>query len=357
MPTDDFHAKAFDEGTLTKLKIFELYAQEWIPVFTSSLEPAFKEVHLFDFFCGPGKDSAGVNGSPLRILEQLRRYERQGLSGWSKVRIVAHLFDAKKSKIDALKQTLAEGNWSIRGVTIDPRTIAFRNALEAHRGILEDSRSAKLLIIDQFGVDEVSDDVFKWLTSFPTTDFIFFLSSSTLYRFRDHPAIKMKIEKPEDSYDVHRAAFDYFRKLAPPHVFLGRFSIRKRSNIYGLVFGSQHPLGVHKFLRVAWANDQIAGEANFDIERENIGTDELMLPMQELRPNKIREFETDLERAIRAGSMKSEADLIQFCIEAGMTCQHRTPVLQKLKREQVIECDFRTPDIRNFRNPRSLKLA
>ncbi|MGH7944513.1 MAG: three-Cys-motif partner protein TcmP [Opitutaceae bacterium] len=357
MATSRFHKEPYDAGTLTKLKIFELYSQEWIPVFTSRADPVFSEVHIFDFFSGPGTDSKGVYGSPLRILDQLRRYQRQGMAGWSRVQIVAHLFDEQKDKIDILKQTLAEANWKIPGVTIDLQAIEFKVALKLHRPILENARAAKLLIIDQFGVDEVTDDVFKELIKLPTTDFIFFLSSSTLHRFRDHPAIKMKIDKPEDSYDVHRAASDYFRALAPPHVFLGRFSIRKRSNIYGLLFGSQHPLGIHKFLRVAWDNDEIAGEANFVIERENIAPGELMLPMEELRPNKIREFEADLEAAIRAGRMKSEADLIHFSIGAGMTCPHCTPVLQKLKRERVIECDFRTPDVGKFRKPRPLHLA
>ncbi len=170
----------------------------------------------------------------------------------------------------------------------------------------------------------------------------------------DHPAIKIKIDRPEDSYDVHRAAFDWFRKLAPPDYFLGRFSIRKRSNIYGLIFGSQHPLGIHKFLQVAWENDEIAGEANFDIERENIAPGELLLPMDEFRPKKIQVFECELEAALRSGNMRSEADVIRFCVEAGMTCQHSTPVLQKLKRDGAIKCDFRTPDIRNFFRPRPI---
>ena len=29
MSPDDFHDKPFDEGTLNKLQIFELYAREW----------------------------------------------------------------------------------------------------------------------------------------------------------------------------------------------------------------------------------------------------------------------------------------------------------------------------------------
>ena len=39
----------------------------------------------------------------------------------------------------------------------------------------------------------VGDEVFKKLVRFPTCDFLFFLSSSTLNRFREHSAIKQKI--------------------------------------------------------------------------------------------------------------------------------------------------------------------
>ena len=354
----DFHGKPYDAGTRTKLRIFELYSQEWIPVFLSQPEPKFEEVHIFDFFCGPGVDSAGVYGSPLRILDQLRSYHKKGMAGWNKVRIVVHLFDEDREKIEQLGAILKEEKWAIPGVTIDCKAVAFSDALSAHQNQLSNPRIAKLLIIDQCGVDEVSDDVFQKLISFPTTDFIFFLSSSTLNRFHDHPAIKQKIEKPEDSYDVHRAAFDYYRKLIPAGdtVFLGPFSIKKRSNIYGLIFGSRHPLGIHKFLQVAWATDEIAGEANFDIERANIRAGEGILPLDVMRPNKVREFEDELEAALRVGRMGSEAEVIRFCIEAGMTPRHSVPILKKLKSEGIIEMDFQVPDVKKMKSPRPIRM-
>lgn len=356
MATSGFHSEPYDAGTLTKLKIFELYIQEWIPVFTSRPEPPFSEIHIFDLFSGPGTDAVGVPGSPLRILAQLKQYQQKGVAGWSKVKIGVHLSDADATKVQTLSRIVASSEWQVPGVTPSVQPRRFREALEVHRSVLENKRAAKLLILDQFGVDEITEDVFRALIRFPVTDFIFFLSSSTLHRFRDHPAIKIKIERPENSYDVHRAAFDHFRKLAGNDAFLGRFSIRKRSNIYGLIFGSKHPLGVHKFLDVAWGNDQIAGEANFDIDRENVGSDEMLLALPELRPRKIQEFEADLENAIRAGKMRSEADLIRFAIEAGMTCQHCTPVVQKLKASRAIACDFRTPNVRQFSKPRDFRL-
>ncbi len=241
--------------------------------------------------------------------------------------------------------------WNVPGVSLDLQAIEFKNALKVHQSTLNNPGAAKLLIIDQCGVDEVSDDVFKQLIRLPTTDFIFFLSSSTLNRFRDHPAIKQKIQRPDDPYHVHRAVFDYYRNLTltGDQVFLGQFSIKKRANIYGLIFGSHHPLGIHKFLQVAWKNDEIAGEANFDIERENISAGETLLPFEEMRPNKIREFEQELETSIRSGKISSEADVIRSCIEAGMTCQHSTPVLKRLKADGIIDCDFRVPDLKGLR--------
>ena len=357
MPNSDFHDKPYDEGTLSKLRIFELYAQEWIPVFLASKEPNFEEVHIFDFFSGPGKDSAGRYGSPLLILDQLRQYHRKGLAGWGKVRIVVHLFDSDRRKVEALAAVLKDEGWEISGVEIDLKSLEFRNALNQYRDVLENPRFAKLLIIDQYGVDEVSDEIFGYLINLPTTDFIFFLSSSTLHRFRDHPSIKQRIDELDDSYDVHRAAFSYYRRLVPPghQVCLGKFSIKKRSNIYGLIFGSGHPLGIHKFLQVAWKNDELAGEANFDIERENISPGEMVLGFDEMRPSKIRVFEEDLEAALLAGRMESEADVVRFCIESGMTCQHAAPVLKKLKADGAIALDFRVPNVKNMRSPRPIR--
>ncbi len=358
MPDPAFHDKPFDPGTLTKLKIFELYTQEWVPVFLSSAQPPFPEVHVFDFFCGPGMDSIGQHGSPLRVLSVLRRYQERGLAGWDKVTTVAHFFDSDAEKIARLNAAIQGLGGGVPGVNLDVRAIPFASALAEYDVALKNARAAKLLIIDQFGVDEVSDEVFDRLVALPKTDFIFFLSSSTLHRFRDHPAIKQKIERPEDSYHVHRAAFEYYRGRLPknPPYFLAPFSIKKGSNIYGLIFGSQHPLGIDKFLRVAWKNDEIAGEANFDIERENIAPGEGLLALEEMRPKKIRGFETDLESAIRGGGMRDEADLCRFCLEAGMTRQHAKPILQNLKKNKVIACDFQVPDIAKLNAPRTLKL-
>lgn len=175
MSAEDFHKKAFDEGTLTKLEIFRLYAREWLPVFLSREQDWLHEVHLFDFFAGPGTDSLGVAGSPLLILEVLREYAERGLAAWGKVGVTAHFFDESKGKIETLKKTLAEPKWQVRGVSAYAEQADFATAFAKSEAILGRHDAAKLLIIDQFGVLHVTPEVFQKLITFPCSDFLFFI--------------------------------------------------------------------------------------------------------------------------------------------------------------------------------------
>ena len=356
MAAGDFHTRAFDEGTLTKLRIFELYAREWLPVFLAPAKPPRNEIHLFDFFAGPGTDSAGEMGSPLRLLSQLKEY--QGLAGWPQTHIYAHFFDASPKKVKQLKANLELRGMQLPAVTLDIRALRFHEALRDCAGILRSGHAAKLVFIDQCGVDQVTPEVFRQLVSSPTCDFLFFLSSSTLHRFRDHPAIQQKITRPDDHYQVHRAALDFYRGFLPKpsDYYLAPFSIRKGANIYGLIFGSGHLLGMDKFLQVAWKTDEINGEADFDINRENIRPGEMLLALDEFRPSKVTAFERELEHLLRTGQLETELDVARVCFDHGVKRQHAEPVLTKLKKEGVIQADFRAPQIDHLNAPRAVRV-
>lgn len=358
MAPDDFHNRPFDEGTLTKLQIFELYAREWLPVFLARAEPAPRktEVHIFDFFAGPGTDSTGTLGSPLRLLRQLA--DVQHLPGWSTVQVHAHFYDSDATKIAQLRKRISQDVARIPGLELDIDSIEFAKALNRNSAILRNERAAKLILIDQFGVDHVTPEVFRVLVEAPTCDFLFFLSSSTLHRFRDHPAIKQKISRPTDYYQIHRAALDYYREFLsnPATYYLAPFSIRKGANIYGLIFGSAHPLGMDKFLQVAWKEDEISGEADFDIHRDNIRPGQLKFDLEEFKPTKLFAFQRELEASLRSGQAKNEGDVVRLCFRYGVKRKHAEPVLAKLKNDGVIKIAFRVPQIDRLKQPRQITL-
>lgn len=356
MHSQKFHQKPFDEGTLTKLKIFELYAREWLPVFLAQESPQRSEIHLFDFFAGPGLDSAGKLGSPLLLLAQLKEY--QNLPGWSRVHMNVHFSDASLSKIEELQANIDNHQFRLPTINFDIQALPFDKAIKLHAKILANPKAAKLVLIDQFGVDHVTQDVFRQLVNSPTCDFLFFISSSTLHRFRDHPAIKQKITRPDDHYQVHHAVLDYYRGFLPQATpyFLAPFSIKKGSNIYGLIFGSAHPLGMDKFLQVAWAKDAINGEADFDINRDNILPGEMLFAWDEFKPSKITAFERELEQFLRDGKLKDELDVVKLCFKHGVRRQQAENTLARLKKERVVELAFRTPQIDHWNTPRPIKV-
>jgi three-Cys-motif partner protein len=355
MAPDHFHEHPFDEGTITKLQILELYTREWLPVFLAQDVSRWTEIHLFDFFAGPGTDSEGILGSPLRLVDQLSRV--RGLRGWPHTRAFCHFSDSDAAKVERLRSRIAAREVP-SDIVVEIQRLDFVEALNQCAPILSNRQAAKLLFIDQYGVDSVTPPIFRKLVDAPTCDFLFFISSSTLNRFRDHPAIKQKISIPGDHYHVHRATLEYYRSLLPQgtQYHLAPFSIKKGSNIYGLIFGSAHPLGMDKFLHVAWKADEINGEADFDIHRDNFQPDQLRFDLADFRPTKLTAFERELALAIRTGEIQSEAHVVRFCFRHGVKREHAKTVLSELKSQKVIEAGFRVPQIEAFKNPRPIRL-
>jgi three-Cys-motif partner protein len=119
----NFHSRPFDEGTLTKLQIFELYAREWLPVLLSGQKSPRASIHILDFFSGLGVDSVGQLGSPLRLLNQLKVYAQ--LPGWRSVSVHVHFFDKSSRKTQQLKAQIASRGVELPKLNFDVRAIAF----------------------------------------------------------------------------------------------------------------------------------------------------------------------------------------------------------------------------------------
>ena len=102
----DFHNKPFDDETILKLEIFKGYIREWLPVFLS--RKSFSTVYIFDFFAGPGKDLHGQEGSPLIILDEVKKYlNNPKLHYADKVSITLFFNDDDPDKIFSLEKEIA----------------------------------------------------------------------------------------------------------------------------------------------------------------------------------------------------------------------------------------------------------
>lgn len=144
--------------------------------------------------------------------------------------------------------------------------------------ILKGKTQPTYFILDQNGIKQIDQQTFQFIANQKKTDFIFYISSSFINRFSDEESFKKYLSLSKSDFDkrpyhhCHKVVLEYYKNLIPKEkpYYLAPFSIKKGTNIYGLIFGSGHLLGIEKFLKICWSIDPERGEANFDIDSDNI---------------------------------------------------------------------------------------
>lgn len=325
MPARDLHDKPYDAGTKTKLTIYRSYVQAWLQVFLHAETYRGKPLQFFDFFAGPGEDALHVPGSPLILIEELLAQQFHLQNGNHEIRIFFN--DRDSGKIGNLKRLCAE-----RSLPWKPRFESLDFAAAFAKAQHEFQTAPALVFVDQNGLKHVTREIFNALTEAVTTDFIFFTASSFKHRFGDLLAPEIKMPADISYVEVHRVLADVYRSWAPPGVFIGHFSIRKDSNIYGLIFGSHHWRGMQKFLDIAWKLDSACGEADYEIEQDvGQGLIDFERGTTGFKKRKVELFQEALFREILAGVHKSDSAVFLHCLTNGFQPRAAKDVYSKLR--------------------------
>jgi hypothetical protein len=138
--------------------------------------------------------------------------------------------------------------------------------------------------------------------------------------------------------EIHRVVLDYYRSLVPKEkkYFLAPFTIKKGANIYGLIFGTSHILGIDKFLHQCWKIDTQRGEANFDIDQDRISDDSPKLFPEMNIPKKLMIFEEQLTEEILQESLDTNKIIYQFTLLNGFLPKHAREIIKKLIKSQKL---------------------
>jgi len=346
-----FHIQPFDEGTLVKLELLKLYIRSWLHVFISAKEVFWKDIYIYDFFSGAGTDSKGKPGSPLIILNELRGHCPAIIEKGLKVRL---LFNEPKSDVlDNLKKKVSDFFVECRAKSefqccdkcstddncpfiVKIEQNEFKPLfLEIYPYMERKPSLPRFMFLDQFGIKEITENIFKKLTSLNRTDFLFFISSSFVRRFSELEEFSQYLKVEKEDFDesrpghCHRIILEYYKKMVKnPDYYLAPFSIRKVANIYGLIFGSNNPRGMEKFLDAAWAIDKNTGEANFNIDNDKIIDGQLSIFPDENKIKKVDLFERNLLQWLTEEERTNE-EIYFFTLSSGMRKTHAMDILRK----------------------------
>ena len=119
------------------------------------------------------------------------------------------------------------------------------------------------------------------------------------------------------------------------------FTIKKKANVYGVIFGSSHPRGVEKFLRTAWEINNTNGSANFDIDND---VSKIQLDIFEGKQlNKVERFKHLLREEILNKHITNNKENYNYQNAIEDITPHATDAVRALKREKLISYDAKQP--------------
>ncbi|MBN1437684.1 MAG: three-Cys-motif partner protein TcmP [Sedimentisphaerales bacterium] len=335
----DIHSEAFPDETKLKLEIFRDYTKQWLPVFLSSRTRSFHSVNIFDFFAGPGRDTEGQPGSPLILLEEVKKYLNDPKLPHAKgVKVRLFYSDSDSKKILRLKEELDKADK--QNIEIETSPLDFKEAFKKERDTLRSRSNANLIILDQYGVKQVTPEIFQTLIQLPSTDFMFFIASSFIKRFiktnelgQHFPDISSEEIEGIPAKEMHRFICNHYQRSVPQNIefYLAPFSIQKGANYYGIIFGTHILLGLDKFLSVCWNKDKISGQANYNIDNDIQWGNQLALGFAE-ESTKESGLAEDLMSFLSSGR-RNNNELYKFTLEHGCLPKHTGKILKQWSEE------------------------
>lgn len=349
MPGKNLHDRPFDEETITKLEIFESYAREWLPTFIMA---GNKTLCIFDFFAGPGYDVTGVPGSPIRILSEIKKQIRIIFQHKPKIHFVVN--EKEKTKyalLEAACKSFLQANPEVEraGVEVHYYNQDFEKLFPVMEPCI--GKYPSLVYLDQNGIKFTSDKYFLSIAQKPVTDFLYYISSSYFTRFGNTPEFQNAIQVNMDEVRkqpykyIHQNILNYLRGRLPKdsNVKLYPFTIKKHTNVYGIVFGASHLRAVDKFLKTAWAINSVNGAANFDIDDDASKSQGVLFGEPPL--TKIDSFKKTLKEKILSGEIKNNQDAFLFTLAEGHIGTHAKEIISFMKKDGLIDFEAKSPKV------------
>lgn len=369
----NMHNKKFSEETKLKLDIFRECFREWFPVFVH--QKFWNKLYIYDLFAGSGYDAEGSPGSPLILLEEAKGDDSKHCIALKQnnkeVTFVFNEYEPnhkKQKKFEELKSNIEKYKAQCQNCNncascyFKTHTInmnfgkEFKTNTNIQR-VLNNEKIGKFVILDQYGFTQVDAEVFTTLVNSKRTDFIFFISSSFLKRFKEHDVSKQFIGDSQLSFDeskpkeCHQVIVKYFESLIPigKEYYLNHFTIKKGTNYYGLIFGTSHTLGMEKFQRVCWHVDQRAGESNCNTQDDY----EPNTLFGHLETNKVHSVKDILRQEILSSKITNNITGLKRALELRCLPIVFTEVIKDLIKEDKISRDgcssFKSTDIHRIK--------
>lgn len=256
-----------------KVRLLKLYLERYLSII--GLSSYFKDVHIYDMFCGEGKYDDGGEGSPIVILKTISEILNDEITGHQISSKFNCLFnDINSTKTEKLSKVILQEE--LHNPNMGNLEISNLDYKELINVVKEKVRTLKndkcFTFIDPYGYKEISVSDIEQLLLGNKTEVLLFLPTHFMYRFSTKgtpESLKKFIDEliPNDKLPQEGGGIgfieslkDAFRKKLGNQHFVDSFIISRDINqFFCLFFFTSHIYGFHKMLESKWKIDEDEG--------------------------------------------------------------------------------------------------
>lgn len=325
----NFHNKSFDDGTLLKLEILEDYISEWLPVFLYT--PNISDIYIYDLYCGPGCDTCGIPGSPMRIYKVLNAHTDSIKN--KKIHVWLNDMDSEKTATCARIEKPQKVQCCFTSKPAD-------KCFEAIPSYKFPNGSAHFFYVDPCGIVDYKM-VLKTIDRLGISEALLFIPASFISRFYEQDSFSSRLPNfpPNvNQKNILKEFCKYCKKeFNLERTYFSYFTIKKQTfrQIHGLIFMTRHHLGLEKFLNVTWKKSA-NGESNFALTGDVPENGQYFLSNDFSMTSKIPFFQNMLREKIISKELLTNTDVYLFTIQSGHIIKHAKSVVTKLFKDKII---------------------
>lgn len=338
-----------------KLQMYQGYLLKYIQILVASQQ--FKQINLYDVFCGSGIYEDGKAGSPVLAFETIRRNREWSSSNkiLNPTPIKLCINDIEQDKVESVKHHLLNQVQPIN-CTLDfnnlPAADFISKVNSEVNGSLKGVRN--LVFIDPYGYKDIQAHILTNLLINGSTEIILFLPVSFIYRFagaaqtqveatqyehlrtfissffpENHPIRRNEMTSPLDFINSLKAVMS-FNKFYSASYFIQR----DKGNYFALFFMTSNLLGLEKFLKTKWELDPNKGQGFKRQDPIPSLFDEFF--KKEDRDERLHDFSQRLKVFIK-GQSRTDKSIYEFTLLNEFLPEHTSSILKQWQQSGIIE--------------------
>lgn len=336
--------KVMLDHSLIKVRLLGKYLDKYLNVIAN--DGYTEKITILDLFCGEGIYENGGKGSPVIILENVKKLHHINSGKISKMpRIDIVLNDIKQEKIDKVKSIIEMHDLHVKGTgevryrnrdykDIMPRVISFAKTLKNEKAFV---------FIDPYGYKEIRATEIKSILETKKTEVLLFLPTQFMYRFDDNGTPESLIDLLDDlvvyeNWERNDSVIQFidqfkegFKKHLGQDYFVDTFTIQKdKKTMFCLFFFSSHIRGFEKMLEAKWDIDKEEGRGWSYEQSGNL-----------FSAFKTNPLEDGLLKYL-VEKPRNNIEIYNFTLHQGFLPKHVNEVLTQLQIDQKI--DVNLPD-------------